>query len=165
MAEITSALLVLAREQQVGDTPPASLARLVEEAVERHRHLLENKATTVTLQVEADPQLAADRTLLLIVVGNLIRNAFQHTDAGEVHIRLTEDELRIADTGRGIPEAELARIFQRHYKGSDSRGEGIGLSLTKRICDRYGWNIRVESRPGSGTDVRLRFEATGDTLR
>ena len=165
MAEIISALLVLAREQQVSNTPPTSLAILVEEAVERHRHLLENKATAVKLQLEANPGLAADRTLLLIVVSNLIRNAFQHTDAGEVHIRLTREELRIADTGRGIPETELARIFQRHYKGSDSRGEGIGLSLTKRICDRYGWSIRVESRSGRGTEVRLRFEATADTAR
>jgi signal transduction histidine kinase len=65
--------------------------------------------------------------------------------------------LRIADTGRGIPEAELSRIFQRHYKGSDSRGEGIGLSLTKRICNRFGWNIAVESRHRHGTEVRLDF--------
>ena len=162
MAEITTALLVLAREQRVGIAPPASMAKLVQEAVERHRHLLEGKTTGVRLQIDTDPQLAADRALLLIVVGNLIRNAFQHTDQGEVSIRLTAQELRIADTGRGIPEAELARIFQRHYKGSDSRGEGIGLSLTKRICDRYGWDITVESRHGRGTEVRLGFGPVPD---
>jgi signal transduction histidine kinase len=157
MAEITTALLVLAREQRAGSTPPVSLANLVEEAVERHRYLLEHKTTAVRLQFDADLGLAADRALLLIVVGNLIRNAFQHTDRGEVNIRITGTELRVADTGSGIPESELERIFQRHYKGSDSRGEGIGLSLTKRICDHYGWNIGVESHPARGTAVCLDF--------
>jgi len=165
MAEITTALLVLAREQRVGSAPPTSMAKLVQEVVERHSHLLENKTTEVKLQIDADPRLAADRALLLIVVGNLIRNAFQHTDQGEVNIHLAARELRIADTGRGMAEAELARIFQRHYKGSDSRGEGIGLSLTKRICDRYGWNIAVESRQGRGTEVRLGFGALPETAR
>jgi len=157
MAEITTALLALAREHGIGSAPPTSMAKLVQEAVERHRHLLENKPTEIKLSIQNDARLVADRALLLIVVGNLVRNAFQHTDQGEVDIRLTRNDLRIADTGRGIPEAELARIFQRHYKGSGSRGEGIGLSLTKRICDRYGWSIAVESHPGRGTEVRLDF--------
>jgi signal transduction histidine kinase len=157
MAEITTALLVLAREQQVGAAASTAVARLVQEAVERHHHLLKGKSTEVKLEIDADPHLAADRALLLIVVGNLIRNAFQHTEQGEVSIHLTAEQLSIADTGRGIAEAELARIFQRHYKGSESRGEGIGLSLTKRICDRYGWDITVASRRGRGTEVRLGF--------
>jgi signal transduction histidine kinase len=135
----------------------------VQDVVERHRHLLDGKATEVRLAIDADPQPAADRALLLIVVGNLIRNAFQHTEEGQVSIRLTAQQLSIVDTGRGIAKAELARIFQRHYKGSDSRGEGIGLSLTKRICDRYGWDIAVESRHGSGTEVRLYFGMKAET--
>ena len=163
MAEITSALLVLAREQRVGTAMITSAEGVVRDAVEKHRHLLEGKATEVKLQITADPQLAADRALMLIVVGNLVRNAFQHTDKGEVSVHLAQDHLRIVDTGRGIAEEELARIFQRHYKGSESRGEGIGLSLTKRICDRYGWDIAVESCSGCGTEVRLGFgpSATG----
>ena len=155
---------MLAREQKAGRPPSTSLAKLVEEALERHRHLLERKTIEVKLQFQADLQLAADRALLLIVVGNLIRNAFQHTDRGEVNIGITGAELRVADTGSGIPEAQLERIFQRHYKGSDSRGEGIGLSLTKRICDHYGWTIGVESHPARGTEVRLDFGMTSGTV-
>jgi signal transduction histidine kinase len=163
MAEITAALLVLAREQQVRSAPPTAVARVVHEAVEKHRHLLEGKATEVKLEIGADPHVPADRALLLIVVGNLIRNAFQHTDRGVVRIDLTQEQLRIADTGRGIAEGELAHIFQRHYKGSTSRGEGIGLSLTKRICHRYGWVIAMESWPGRGTEVRLGLVTKTDT--
>ena len=163
MAEIITALLVLAREQRIGSAPPASVSRVVQEAVERHRHLLEGKFIEVILETDANFRLPVDRTLLLIVISNLIRNAFQHTDQGEISIRLTAGELRIADTGHGIAETELAHIFQRHYKGSDSRGEGIGLSLTKRICDRYGWDIAVISRRGRGTEVTLDF-GTGPDL-
>jgi len=138
------------------------VSRVVQEAVERHRHLFEGKSTEVKLSIDADPHLAADRALLLIVVSNLIRNAFQHTDQGEVIIHLSAERLRIVDTGHGIAETELAHIFQRHYKGNDSRGEGIGLSLTKRICDRYGWNIAVISRRGRGTEVTLDFVTDSD---
>jgi signal transduction histidine kinase len=162
MAEITTALLVLAREQRLGNAPPTSVARVVQEAVERHRHLFDGKSTEVKLSIDADPHLAADRALLLIVVSNLIRNAFQHTDQGEVIIHLSAERLRIVDTGHGIAETELAHIFQRHYKGTNSRGEGIGLSLTKRICDRYGWNIAVISRRGRGTEVTLDFVTDHD---
>jgi signal transduction histidine kinase len=48
-------------------------------------------------------------------------------------------------------------VFQRYYKGSASQGSGIGLSLVKRICDRYGWEIAIESREGEGTSARLVF--------
>ena len=163
MAEITSALLTLAREQRDGSAVPAPVADVVQEAMEKHRHLLEGKAVEVKLDISSRPCLTADRPLLLIVVGNLIRNAFQNTDRGEVSIRLTQERLCIADTGHGIAEAELASIFQRHYKGSKSRGEGIGLSLTKRICDRYGWTIKMASFPGSGTEVRLGFNMDTDS--
>jgi signal transduction histidine kinase len=162
MAEITTALLVLAREQRVRSAAPIAVANVLHEAIAKHRHLLEGKSTKVKLEAGADPHLPVDRALLLIVIGNLIRNAFQHTDQGEVNIQLRAEQLRIADTGRGIAEAELAHIFRPHYKGSKSRGEGIGLSLTKRICDRYGWAIAMESRPGHGTGVRLNFAMKPD---
>jgi signal transduction histidine kinase len=159
MAEITTALLVLAREQRVGTTSRCEVAEVVQDALDKHRHLLDGKSTQVILEEEARPSVTADRALLFIVVANIIRNAFQHTEKGEVRIRLDVDRLRIGDTGRGIAEEKLGRIFQRHYKGDESRGEGIGLSLTKRICDRYGWDLTVESCSGCGTAVCLRFGA------
>lgn len=161
MAEITTALLVLAREQRVGTTSTCDVAEVVQDALDKHRHLLDGKSTEVVLEEKARPSVTADRALLFIVVANIVRNAFQHTEKGEVRIRLDADRLRIGDTGRGIAEEKLVRIFQRHYKGEESHGEGIGLSLTKRICDRYGWDITVESCSGCGTVVCLRFGASG----
>ncbi len=157
MAEITTALLALGREEAGDSRSQCAVAEVVRDALDKHRHLLDGKDTRVTLEVQDELRVATDRALLFIVVGNIVRNAFQHTDKGEVRIRLEADQLRIADTGRGISDEQLTRIFQRHYKGDESRGEGIGLSLTKRICDRHGWVISVDSSAGCGTAVCLRF--------
>jgi len=158
MAEIITALLALAREDRapaVRDLCP--IAEVVRNGAERHRHLIADRPVDLVVEVAAEPWLRAERTLARIVVGNLIRNAFQHTDRGQVLIRLEEGRLLVRDTGRGIAADQLSRLFQRHYKGGASQGEGIGLSLTKRICDRYGWEIEVESEEGRGTEVRLLF--------
>lgn len=159
MSDITAALLVLAREEQ-GQANRASLtdlATVVREVLDRCRQLPHGERTVVNLTIDADPRIQADPALVLIVVGNLIRNACQHADHGEVGVHLTDKQLHITDTGPGMSEAELSHIFRRHYKGHNSRGEGIGLSLCKRICDHYGWSITIEGRQGHGTRVQLNF--------
>ena len=52
---------------------------------------------------------------------------------------------------------ELARAQERHFKGSSSAGAGIGLSLVRRICDRYDWQLSIESAVGQGTTVTINF--------
>lgn len=158
MTELTSALLFLAREAPSrgpdGDCP---VADVLNDVVDKHRHLLDDKATRVTLDVRAQPQLPVERALLFIVLGNLVRNAFAHTDHGEVRIVLEADRLSVSDTGVGIREDQLDRVFQRHYKGTGSQGAGIGLALVKRICGLHGWTIAIDSREGRGTTAQLRF--------
>ena len=72
-------------------------------------------------------------------------------------MRLQADRLVVEDTGTGIREEELSSIFQRYYRGEQSQGEGIGLSLVKRICDRYGWRISLYSKERQGTVIYLVF--------
>ena len=86
-----------------------------------------------------------------------MRNALTHTEAGEVSILLEQQRLTVTDTGQGIPGEDIGKVFDRYFKGSDSTGEGIGLSLVKRICERYGWEIRIDSTPGEGTTAQLIF--------
>ncbi len=165
MAEIITALLALAREEagpMARDQCP--LAEVVRNGAERHRHLIAQRPVALVVEVAAEPRVPAERALVRIVVANLIRNALEHTDQGQVLIRLEEGRLLVRDTGRGIAADQLSRLFQRHYKGGASQGEGIGLSLTKRICDRHGWEIEVESEEGRGTEVRLLFNPTSANL-
>jgi signal transduction histidine kinase len=159
MVELTTALLLMAREQTAGAQPDeqSPVKEVLLDCVEKHRHLIEGRDTRLELEIVAEPWLPAERTLLAIVIGNLIRNAFSYTETGKVAIRLLADRLIVSDTGIGIKADELARVFQRYYKGSASKGAGIGLSLVKRICDRYGWEVLIESREHEGTTAQLIF--------
>ncbi len=159
MAETTAALLELAREQVSGY--PASACHVdsvLNEVVAGHRSILARKQVEVIIDLKASPELPVDRVLLRIVVGNLIRNAFSYTREGRVIIELDDSGIRVSDTGVGIAGYQLDDIFKPFY--SDQGGEGIGLSLVKRICLRYGWHLEVHSQLGTGTCFNLLFAAS-----
>lgn len=158
MTGITSALLLMAREKTTAEPVIQScdVSKLVGDTIDAHRHLL-NAQTTVELACTNQPSIEAEPVLLGIVVANLIRNAFAYTESGTVSILLNDDTLTVSDTGPGIPEEEIGKIFQRQFKGAGSTGSGIGLSLVKRICDQYGWQAVIESTVGRGTTARLIF--------
>jgi signal transduction histidine kinase len=157
MADLSTALLAMARERDDARREPVDLSALLQETLDKHRHLLRNKSVNVFLDIQARPALAADPNLLSIVLANLVRNSFTYTERGEVRVRLEATQLTIKDTGLGIPREALNKVFQRLYKGQHSLGAGIGLSLVKKICDRYAWNIALESEEGKGTEAVLSF--------
>jgi signal transduction histidine kinase len=156
MIGITSALLVMAREDDLHTSLDelCDVCEVVRDTVEAHRHLV-NAQTTIQLTCHGRPRIAAESTLLKIVVANLIRNAFAHTDSGSVAIVVDDKGVTVTDTGTGIPGEAIGNVFKRHFKGSDSAGAGIGLSLVKRICDRYGWETVIKSAVGHGTTAQL----------
>ncbi len=158
MVNLTTALLLMAREDAADETvkQQCDVCEVVNAAIEMHRHLL-NANTRVKLDCTSSPHIAAERTLLGIVVANLIRNAFTYTESGVVSIMVADNSLTVTDTGTGIRGEEIGKVFQRHFKGAGSSGSGIGLSLVKRICDRYGWETVIESSAGRGTSAHLIF--------
>jgi signal transduction histidine kinase len=157
MADLSTALLAMAREHDDCRPEAVDLAVLLQQAVDRHRYLLGARAVELRVDLPARPRLAADPSLLGIVMGNLIRNSFNYTERGSVHITLEQGALRVRDTGLGIPRAALAQVFDRLQKGAHSQGAGIGLSLVKKICDRHGWRIRLQSEEGEGTEAVWEF--------
>lgn len=157
MADLSTALLAMARERDEGRRPPVDLAAVLAGTLEKHRHLLRGKDVAAVLDIRAQAMLAADPSLVAILLANLVRNSFTYTDRGEVRVILEAGRLTVRDTGRGIPREALDQVFQRLYKGRDSQGAGIGLSLVKKICARYGWTIRLESQAGAGTTALLDF--------
>ncbi|MBW8329659.1 MAG: HAMP domain-containing histidine kinase [Thiobacillus sp.] len=157
MADLSTALLAMARERDDERRAPVDLAALIEESMDKHRHLLSDRPVDVSLEILERPQVAADANLLAIVIANLLRNSFTYTERGSVRIRLDAQALTIDDTGLGIPRAALDKVFQRLYRGAHSEGAGIGLSLVKKICDRYGWSVTLDSQEGVGTRAVLRF--------
>ena len=123
----------------------------------------------VTLSVSASPdlQVDVDRTLFQRAVGNLIANALTHTPpGGQASIEAVQDnralQVAIRDTGRGIPPEHLPHVFDRFYRVDGSRstrsgGLGLGLPLVKSIMRLHQGSVDIESHPGSGTCVYLRF--------
>ena len=157
MAELGTALLLMAREDHAQPGGGCQVAGVVEEAVERQHHVLGSKPVTVDVQTDPTLVVAADCGLVDILVSNLVRNAFSYTDAGNVTIHQDSRSLIISDTGRGIPADAIDQAFLRHFRDISSTGAGIGLSLVKRICDRYGWQVRLESGERQGTTVTVVF--------
>jgi signal transduction histidine kinase len=157
MSELVAALLLLAREEQEGRLESVCEAdELLQQVVESHRQLVKHKPVTIRLDNRPGTRLPVHCTLLRVVLANLLRNALSHTSRGAVHIRLDVHGIRIEDTGTGIPREQIKRVFDRFYTGT-AGGSGIGLSLVKRICQRYGWKIDFTSREGQGTVFRLSF--------
>jgi signal transduction histidine kinase len=158
MVNLTTALLLMAREYTDEEVVQAcDVCEVVSVAIEMNRHLLTEK-TSVNLVCHAHPNIAAERTLLSIVAANLIRNAFTYTPSGAISILVEDSGLTIRDTGTGIRGEEIAKVFQQHFKGTGSSGSGIGLSLVKRICDRYGWRVIIDSAEGYGTSAQLIYD-------
>lgn len=161
MTDLTSALLHLAREESAQRTEnvDTDMAEIVRESIEKNRTMAHDRTLEISLEVAQEVRLPVARILAVVLVDNLVGNAFHHTGSGQVSVRLEPDRLVISDTGTGIAETDLGLIFQRHYRGAASTGAGIGLSLVKRICELHGWEIHIESTPGRGTTVSLVFQA------
>jgi signal transduction histidine kinase len=157
MINLTTALLLMAREKSNdADVQFCAVNDVVNVVVDMNRHLLSSN-TKVEIINLTDSMIPAERMLLSIVVSNLIRNAFIHTAVGTVIISIEHNQLIVTDTGSGIPSKDIGKVFQKYFRGSGSAGSGIGLSLVKRICDRYEWEINLTSIEGQGTSAKLIF--------
>lgn len=157
MSEFVSALLLLARENEDNVTDSnCEIADVIKKVIEGHQHLLKYKAIEIQADIKSKINLPFECTLLHIVLANLVQNAIFYTEQGQIIIELDEKGISIKDTGIGISEEKLQKIFDRYYSGS-KQGEGIGLSLVKRICSKYHWEISIESEQGQGSIFKLSF--------
>jgi signal transduction histidine kinase len=161
MHALIECLLALAREESASEALPAGLAQVVGAIVERHADRLERQSVRVGVDIPAGVRVLANASALGIVLSNLVDNALRHTEGGEIRFRWQDGTLLVEDTGTGIAPQVLPHVFERFYRAPGGRedGFGIGLAIVKRICDRYGWEIAVESSMGTGTRVLLGLQA------
>ena len=115
------------------------------------------------LKLQYEPvsvSVLTDEKWLSFVIEQLLSNALKYTPSGSVSLYMeTPLTLCIRDTGIGIADEDLPRIFEPGFTGGngrlDKRASGIGLYLCRRVCERLGHRIQVESAPEQGTCVRL----------
>lgn len=119
---------------------------------------------SVAANGSADAQVRADRKGLRVILGNLVDNAIKYTPSGgEVRIRWEATSpgkspmvrIEVIDTGFGIPEEKLARVFERFFRVDEARsrelgGTGLGLSIVKHLAQSFGGQVSVENRPDHG---------------
>lgn len=143
VSRINKNLLLLAKieNQQFGDVEKVSVSETINESLE----LLEDHITEKKLSVERvtleDTVVECNRTLLEMLVNNLLVNAITHSQAGAtIIIELEKNDFSIANSGNG--KLDEAKLFERFSHSSEnSQSSGLGLAIAKEICGRYRWNI------------------------
>jgi signal transduction histidine kinase len=144
-----------------------ALDQMLREVCDIYEPIAENKDIALHVQVTHQLTVRGDRDLLVEAVANLVDNAIKYTPrGGRVDVSASRDDravsIRVADTGPGISEQDLPRIFDRLYRGDDSRttrGLGLGLSLVRAYVEAQGGSVTVDSRPGAGATFTLRLPA------
>lgn len=122
----------------------------------------------ITMAVSGDGTVRSNGELLRRAVSNLVDNAVKHTPSGgsiAITVRTAADravEIEVRDNGAGIPPADLPRVFDRFFRGTNatrarSSGFGLGLPIVRSILDAHGGTVSITSQPAHGTAVTLRF--------
>jgi len=144
------------------DLADLNIAGVIEEVLNFQARELEDRGVTVEGDLSAGaPLILGDRDQLKQVFFNLVKNAMEAMPpGGKLSIRLRADDdsvfVAIADTGAGIKQADLAKLFQP-YHTTKVTGHGLGLMIVQRIVRDHGGHVGIESKEGVGTVVTLQF--------
>jgi PAS domain S-box-containing protein len=140
---------------------PTDLALLTAELASIFRSAIERAGMRLAIDCPSLPEeVYVDREMWEKIVLNLLSNAFKFTFEGEIEISLRSShsavELRVRDTGTGIPADEISRVFERFHRiegapGRSYEGSGIGLALVQELVKLHGGSVRVESELGRGS--------------
>jgi two-component system sensor histidine kinase QseC len=167
-AHLVSQLLTLARldpQQPLNDGQAVQLKGLAEEVCAMHGAAALDKQITLELDAVA-AEVKGNATMLQILLRNLIDNAIRYTpNGGSVRVVLGRTdsgvELRVSDSGPGVPAEEREAVFQRFHRGAagqDQVGSGLGLSIVQRIAELHGARIALnDAEGGCGLDVSVTF--------
>lgn len=160
MERLVEAFLLLARESDEG--LPNELVCVNDVArAELDRLQLIAREKPVQLVLDADCRLSVEGPSQVVgsVVGNLVRNALAYTDEGFVRVVVGRHGVAIEDSGIGMAADQVDAVFRPYYRADSGRdgGHGVGLTIVRRFADRFGWQVDIASRPGSGTRVTVRF--------
>lgn len=137
-----------------------NLADLVREVVKKYALFFIQQGLSLNLH-DLDHTIVTDKKWFLVILEQVLSNSLKYTKEGSIEIYFHEDRLYIKDTGLGIQNADLLRVFERGFSGYNGRltqqSSGLGLYLSKKIADQLGHKIAIDSQVGQGTMVSIAF--------
>jgi signal transduction histidine kinase len=151
MSDFIDALLTLSREDRASRNAEdgCDLVSLLPRIVEDQSAVVSGKHVDVQVAEQTAVHVQAPDSMVAIVVGNLVRNALQHGQGDHVDCRIQGRTLSVTNSGT-ISESDLGRTFKQPFT-TRRGGSGMGLYLVRRICDRYGWQVKLQSETGATT--------------
>ncbi|MDC0234164.1 ATP-binding protein, partial [Acidimicrobiia bacterium] len=168
LGRIVDDILDLSRiEGQAIEAPDVvELNEVVNEAVDRLSTFASRKKVEIKTKLNANT-VEGDRLQLISLVHNIIENAVKYSEENsqvEVTLDFSKDSstvcLNVIDSGIGIPEIEIERVFERFYRVDRARsrqsgGTGLGLSIVRNVATRHGGSVKIDSVDGEGTTVTV----------
>ena len=156
--DLISALLLLSRNERGHGA--SNVAKVAEQLLDTYRAQLGGKQLELLLEGDTDLVVDAPESAVNVALGNLIGNAVKYTTDGEVIVRIHDGGVDVIDSGPGLSAEDAARLFERGYRGSHAEhthGGGIGLSIVRRLCALYEWQVRVVPGLEHGVVATLSF--------
>lgn len=161
MQDLIDAFLSLGRVPTASPAqhPPCSVNTVVQAEVQRLRAQAAPSAPAIVLDEQAELTLPCPVALLTVAVRNLLDNAIHYAPEGAVRITVRADAVVVDDSGPGLDESDIPRAFDRHRRLAPEvpGGEGLGLAIVQRVCERSGWQVRAQALP-AGMRFELRFD-------
>lgn len=147
------------------ELPPyeVDFTALAREAIKALKPEADKKQVTVIENIDDGVIISSRHERVSEVFGNLLRNAVRYNKkGGTVTVTLTQGRLIVEDTGIGIAEENMGKVFSRFFTvdkshGGKNGGFGLGLAVVKKICKKSGWTIDVESKLGEGSKFTVEF--------
>ena len=144
---------------------PENILELLEQIKGQYSFRAEQEGKEIELEGDEQTVLSCDRVWLAEAIGNLVKNALDHTEpGGRILIRWQQSpcltQITVEDTGSGIHPEDLYHIFKRFYRSrfsKDTQGVGLGLPLAKSIIEAHQGSIEVHSGPGRGAAFTIHF--------
>lgn len=166
LKSIINSLLMISKieHHQYSRADEISIKEVIADVVSELDHRLLMKNLSIEINLPEDFVFTGNASLINILITNLISNAIKYNvQNGSIKVSSTSNghdfELRITDTGKGIEEVQLVRIFERfeQLNHSGEEGHGLGLAIVKHIADFHGIGVCVNSEVNKGTEVVLKF--------
>ncbi|MGH8031225.1 MAG: sensor histidine kinase [Luteimonas sp.] len=167
METVIDAFLILARD---GDVEPVTeefdVHDVIDDEIDKARFALAQRPVKLVVTISASPRLHASPKVLALMFGHLLENACTFTEHGSIEVIVEHDRIIVRDTGIGMTSDVLEKVYAPFYRADPFHvaGKGMGLSIVRRLGDRFGWPVTLDSTPGHGTIATIGFGSQRDRI-